>query len=143
MHESGSLFGDKRTEGIGPTEQLNDYLKVTSPGLWVTLTALLIMLFGILAWTVFGRLRVTVTLSGTVKEGLLIAEAEDEIAPSLQAGQKVMILDQEEEILDVKRGEDSPCLFYVRTSLPDGEYPVHITLEEIAPASFLFAENGI
>lgn len=39
-------------------EQLNDYIKVTTPSVWLILIATLILIVGVVVWAVFGRIQV-------------------------------------------------------------------------------------
>jgi hypothetical protein len=48
------LFRKKSMDRVSSPEQLNDYIRVTTPSVWVVLAALIILLLGILAWSVLG-----------------------------------------------------------------------------------------
>ena len=52
--ESG-IFRDKSIEKVSGPESLNDYIRVTTPSVWIVLIALVLLLAGILAWSIFGR----------------------------------------------------------------------------------------
>ena len=56
--EEKSLFRKKSLERVTAPEQLNDYIKVTTPSVWVILAAMLILMAGILIWAVFGKIQV-------------------------------------------------------------------------------------
>ena len=47
-------------EKITSPENLNDYIRVASPGVWMTLCAVILILIGVCCWGVFGRLDTTV-----------------------------------------------------------------------------------
>jgi hypothetical protein len=49
-----NLFRQKSIERVSSPEQLNDYIRVTTPGVWLVLLALVILLLGMLAWSIFG-----------------------------------------------------------------------------------------
>ncbi len=53
-----SIFRDKSLERISNPEQLNDYIKVSTPSVIVILAATLILILGIFIWAVFGTIRV-------------------------------------------------------------------------------------
>lgn len=53
-----SIFRKKSMDRVSSPEQLNDYIRVTSPGVWLFLIALLLLLAGFIIWTAFGRLDV-------------------------------------------------------------------------------------
>ena len=61
------LFREKSLEAIESPESLNDYIRVTSPSVWIALLALVVLLVGLLAWSVFGRIEVK-DANGGVKE---------------------------------------------------------------------------
>ncbi len=50
-----SIFRDKSMDRISSPESLNDYIRVTSPSVWIVLLAILVLLAGILAWGIFGK----------------------------------------------------------------------------------------
>ena len=53
-----SIFREKSMDRISGPESLNDYIRVTSPSVWITLLALVILLAGMLAWSIFGKVTV-------------------------------------------------------------------------------------
>jgi len=61
-----SIFREKSMERVSSPEQLNDYLKVTTPSVWLILLALVLLLAGILAWSAFGTMEVR-NSDGTVE----------------------------------------------------------------------------
>ena len=50
------LFREKSLEAVESPEALNDYLRVTSPGVWLVLAAVVALLVGGILWGVFGRI---------------------------------------------------------------------------------------
>ncbi len=50
-----TIFRDKAVERAGSPESLNDYIRVTTTPVWLVLIALLVLLMGIIAWGIFGR----------------------------------------------------------------------------------------
>jgi hypothetical protein len=55
--ESG-IFRKKSMERISSPESLNDYIRVTTPSVWIVLTAIVLLLAGMIAWSVFGTVEV-------------------------------------------------------------------------------------
>ncbi|MCR5474760.1 MAG: hypothetical protein K6F28_06090 [Lachnospiraceae bacterium] len=53
------LFREKSLERVSSPEQLDDYIRVTTPSVWIVLAATVIILAGMLAWSVFGTVKVT------------------------------------------------------------------------------------
>lgn len=61
------LFNQKSLERINGPEELNDYVRVTSPSVWIVLGAIAVLVLGLLGWSIFGTLPVH-EADGTVKE---------------------------------------------------------------------------
>lgn len=53
-----SVFRKKSLDQINSPEQLDDYIRVTTPSVWIVLLALVVLLVGILAWSIFGSIEV-------------------------------------------------------------------------------------
>ena len=48
--ERAHLYRESSLDRIQSPEQLNDYLRVTNPSVWVLLTAVILLLAGLLVW---------------------------------------------------------------------------------------------
>ena len=57
--EQKQIFRKSAIEGISSPEQLNDYIRVTAPGVWVILSASIILLGSLFVWAAFGRVEVS------------------------------------------------------------------------------------
>ena len=53
------IFRKKSLERVSSPEQLDDYIHVTTPSVWIVLIATVFILMGMLAWSVFGTVDVT------------------------------------------------------------------------------------
>ena len=62
------LFREKSLEAVESPESMNDYLRVTSPGVWLVLATVIVLLIGAVVWSVFGRINTTVNVA-VVSEG--------------------------------------------------------------------------
>lgn len=62
-----SVYREKSMERVYSPEQLDDYIRVTTPSVWIALIALVVLLLGILAWSIFGTIEMH-DEAGTVKE---------------------------------------------------------------------------
>ncbi len=63
------LFREKSLEAVESPESLNDYLRVTSPRIWLILAAIIALLVGAILWGVFGHIRTTAQVAVEVKDG--------------------------------------------------------------------------
>ena len=64
---SESVFRKKSIERVSSPEKLNDYIRVSSPSIWIIMAALIVLLAGILIWAVFGTVSMN-TADGQTKE---------------------------------------------------------------------------
>ena len=55
---TSGLFRQKNLDRISSPEQLRDYIHVTTPGVWIVLLAIIILLAGVLIWGAFGSIQV-------------------------------------------------------------------------------------
>ena len=62
--EKRLIFREKSIKRVSSPEQMNDYIKVTTPSVWLVLIATVILIVGILIWGIFGRIEVE-TENGT------------------------------------------------------------------------------
>ena len=63
------LFREKSLEAVESPESLNDYLRVTSPGVWLVLAAVICLLVGAILWGIFGHIRTTAQVAVSVEGG--------------------------------------------------------------------------
>ncbi len=52
--QNDGLFRKKSLERVTSPEKLNDYIRVTTPPVWLVLSAVTVLLLGIIAWSIFG-----------------------------------------------------------------------------------------
>ena len=68
---SGTIFREKSLERISSPEQMNDYIRVSSPSVWMVLAAVIVLLAGVCVWGVFGHLDTAVQTVGVCTDGRL------------------------------------------------------------------------
>ena len=153
------LFRKKSLERISSPEELHDYMRVTSPRLWMLLAAIAVLLIGFLVFASTADMENTTKIRVTV-ENMDTSGYEDEGVTSyyysslpmsykdvVEAGMKVRMGSEEGKIeliamVNPEEGEpeiellismDNPSL-----SLRDGEYDAELVLERTTPISFLW-----
>lgn len=91
----GQLFREKSLERISSPEQLNDYIRVANPSVWVAFAAVIFLLVGICVWGVFGRLD-TVLEVGAITEGnRTVCYVKESDMGSVSADMKVRVNGEE------------------------------------------------
>ena len=63
------LFREKNLERLENPEKLNDYLRVTSPGVWLVLAAVIVLLVGTVIWGIFGTIKATAQAAIVTEDG--------------------------------------------------------------------------
>lgn len=63
---TNSIFNKKATEKLRSPDDLDKYLQVTNPGIWVVLLACIALIAGLLAWGLFGAVETSVSTMGAV-----------------------------------------------------------------------------
>ena len=51
-----SIFRKSSLDRVSSPEQLNEYIRVARPSVWVVLGAIVALLAGVLAWGIFGEI---------------------------------------------------------------------------------------
>lgn len=154
----------KNINRISSPEDLSDYIRVSSPSIWVVLIAIVVLMAGVLIWGYTGSLPSTINNYATFREGELVACIPVEESEALHEGALVLIDGRIEgrikSILPVPMSRDEIMIEvnsdYVASALIvsdwntvvlieyEGDlneskpYPVTITTEEVSPVSFLF-----
>ena len=152
-----SIFRKKSLERIASPEQLNDYIKVTNPSVWILLGSIIVLLLGVVIWAVFGQLATTVSAVVLVEDGIATCNVREADAASVAPGDAVYIggetyaLEsvsaepvQASAVLDayalhVGELQDGEWTYpaALSASIPDGVYAVSIVTERISPISFV------
>ena len=132
-----TLFRKKAMTRISSPEDLTSYLRVTSPGMWIILAAVIALLVGLFAWSAVGTLETSVDATAIVQDHTAQIVAADQGADSIQAGMPLRISSQEFVIASVDYDEYGRATAQAEVSLPDGTYDAEIVVEQTRPIEFL------
>ena len=152
------LFREKSLEAIESPESMNDYLQVTSPGVWIVLAAIIAILIGAVLWSVFGRINTTVdvavecsgegracyvpydNLESVMSAGYVTVDG-NEYALQMDTDTKTMIISENTNpYIRVAGGlhiGDVAVQVPVDADLPDGIYTGTVTTESLQPIKLL------
>lgn len=152
------LFRKKSVDRMSSPEQLNEYIKVTSPGVWMALLAIVILLIGVCVWGFFGNLETRQTYAAESREGQTTLYVKADNLSSFKENMSVYINGKEYKVVSVSAEpvhvtEDiseyarhtgnlslGEWIYIVKTdgSLPDGAYKAEIVVDRVAPKYFVF-----
>ena len=135
--DNQTLFRKKAMNRIFSPEDLTGYLRVTSPGMWIVLAAVIALLVGVFAWSAVGTLETSVDATAIVQNHTAQIVAADQGADTIQAGMPLRIASQEFVIASVDYDEYGRATAYAEVSLPDGSYDATVVVEQTRPIEFL------
>ena len=131
------LFRQTSIDRISSPEQLQDYMRVTNPGVWIVLSAVIILLAGFLIASVFGKVESTIDVTVKIENGTAVFEAEGSDADALGKGMEVRVKGTEAKIENVRWITSESVRATASVDLPDGTYPATVVTEIITPIQFL------
>ena len=152
----GPLFRQKSLNKITSPEELHDYIRVTSPRLWMVLAAVAILLVGFIVYastaTIENTVQVKITIfnieaadgndyqTTTLADAAIPAYCADAVRPGMtvRLGDKVGVI--ETTYSDDAIGGTHATLRFDESylGLEDGEYDGELVLETTTPMNFLW-----
>ena len=112
---------------ISTPEQLNDYLKVTTPRIWLLLIAIVLLVAGLLLWSGFTTIESYATGTARAVGGELTVRFDDaNKASKVQAGMEMEVGDVRTEVLTIGKDEDDQYVASAHANIPDGSYQVRV-----------------
>ena len=147
--QKSKLFREKSLEAIESPESLNDYLRVTSPGVWLIMGAVIALLTGMILWGIFGRIDTTVKLAVRSANGSAVCyvpyNALERVAKAgsvtLEDG-KTYELSRSEKPNIVTVSEEMDPLLRIAGDLKVGDMTVEVPLAA-APADGTYTATAI
>lgn len=95
-----SIFRKKSLERISSPEELDDYLMVTGPGVWLPLIAVIMLLIGGIVWMIFGQVETKLPVAVSATEKGVICYVPSEQLDAVKRSGAVKIAEQEYPLVD-------------------------------------------
>lgn len=134
-----NLFRKESIERISSPEQLNDYLRVTNPSVWIILAAIIVLLAGLLFWSSVATIESYVDGSAEVKNGVMTIRFQDQTkAQKVETGMTVTAGDAQTVISSAGRDESGLIIATAQTALSDGFYSVRVCYNQTQVIRLLF-----
>lgn len=135
---SEQLFRKKSLDKISSPDKLDDYLKVSSPSLWLIMLAVVILLVGTLVWASVEQLETKINAVASIQSNNVEIVLTGSDADKVDIGMRVYIGKVETTIDNVKFDDLGRTIAICSADLSDGNYKAEIVIESIHPISFLF-----
>ncbi len=153
-----NIFRKKSIERVSSPEQLNDYIRVSNPGIWIVLIAVIVLLAGVCVWGIFGRLETTLETVAVADENGITVYIKETDRESVLAGQSLTVngveytlpaLSAQPIAADASLGDYALHLgslqvgeWVYAVTLPEriesGIYKAVIVTDSVSPMSFVF-----
>lgn len=157
MDSKTKLFREKSVEAIESPEVLNDYLRVTSPGIWLILGGIILFLTGVCIWGIFGHIDSTMNTAVVSQDGDVVCLVPEKAIsgvlenPSVKIDNKDYtlkpstlepeIITEDTDIYVILAGDlELGQIVYripVDAALEEGTYSGKVVTEKLTPVSLL------
>ena len=153
-----NIFRKKSMERISSPEELHDYMRVTSPRLWMLLGAITALLVGFIVYAATATMENTIPITVEVSQYELNENepGESEYITSMSAhlprylkeqvdsGMTVRIANYETQVGYIGVSDDDTLFITIDPKadyipIPEGEYEAELVLESVTPISFLWS----
>jgi len=156
-----TVFRDKSIERISSPEQLNDYVRLTNPGVWFVVAAIMIILVGAFIFGITGHIDSSVPgvcISDGSSTVCLVKRKygdrfTDDMHVQINSAEHSVLLKNAKPIA-IDQTIDSYALFVgdmelsewvyeieVEGDIPEGVYEARLVTERISPLSFIFGKQ--
>ena len=131
-------FRQKSVDHASSPDQLNDYLHVTTPAVWVVLAAVCLLMIGMLIWGNATAINSYASGTAEVRSGVLTITFDDaEKAKYVEPGMNVTVGDLVTPILSVGEEDDGTFLATANADLSDGRYQAKVGYKKMQIISLL------
>lgn len=133
---SKSIFNARATEKLRSPDDLDKYVRVTRPSAWAVVSALALLLAGLLAWGVFGVVSTNVTTTGACvgSQTMCFLSAED--VAKVTVGDAANVEDKQTRVAEVatvplsrSEARDRLGSDYLASVLVKGDWVYLVTFE--------------
>lgn len=133
-----NLFRKKSLDRISSPEQLNDYIRVSTPSVWMLLIAIVILLAGVCVWGVFGRMETTFPVAAVAQGDTVTAYVREEDVQQVEQGAAVSVAGTAGRVQSIATEPvkvDASFAEYMRHvgGLQEGEWVYPVTLDVDCP----------
>ena len=137
--EQQQAFRKESLERVSSPEQLGDYLRVTSPAVWVVLAAVILLLASLFVWSSVTAVESYAAGEAEVRSGVLTLTFDDaEKAQNVEVGMNVSVGDLVTPVLSIGHDENGKLLAVADVSLPDGSYEARVGYRSTKIINMLF-----
>ena len=151
------LFRKKSVDRVSSPEQLDEYIRVANPGVWMVLAAIVILLAGVIVWGCVGHLDTTLSTAVVCESGESVIYVKEADIEKIEVGMIVRVGEEEYAVSEISAAPlrvdgtmpeyaahlceftTGEWVYAVKISgeLADGVHKAEIVIESISPISFI------
>lgn len=133
------IFRKKSLDKINSPESLNDYIRVSNPGVWLILGAVIALLIGVVVWGIFGSVDSAVNAYAVVSDGEAVCYVSKDDIACVEKGTIVILDGKESNVCKIGsfNEEKNSYEVYAETKAADGSYSAELVIERVRPVSFV------
>lgn len=155
--EKKSVFRQDSLERLSSPERMEDYIRVSNPGVFMVLAAIIVLLVGVCAWGFVGRLESLLNAPVVANDGRIVAYVAETEISGVKPGMTVQADGVEMRVAEIAarpvqageamdayglhvsgmRADDWAYPVTLEGEMPDGVYEARIVTESVAPKSFV------
>lgn len=139
MKMQEEIFRKKSIDKMKSPENLDEYIRVSNPGVWLLLVGIVVLLIGALIWATFGNIDSVLNATVQVNDGKAVCYVNENSISLVKTGLTVRFEDEETTITEMGDKSDLgyTCTLADSFSLADGYYEAQVVLESYKPISFV------
>lgn len=136
---SEELFRQKSIDRIKSPESLNDYIRVSNPGVWILLLSIVVLLIGACVWGFFGHIDSVTKARVHVRDSVITCYVDEDTVSEVTLGMTVKFAGIEGTISEIGQKEGDEYAFAVKTNrfARDGVYDGELVTMRIQPKSLV------
>ena len=133
------IFRKKSLDKVKSPENLDDYIQVSNPKIWLILVSAIILLVGAVVWGTYGHIDSTVPATVRVDNGSIACYVSEEDISSIEAGFTVEFSKNEAEIISIGEKQELgyACQLKGNVDLKNGVYEGKVVIKSYKPLSFV------
>ncbi len=138
---SEEIYRKKVLDKAKSPDNLDDYIHLSNPGVWLLLVSVIVLLVGALIWGIFGKIDSTTPTTVFVKDKQVVCIVAEKDLPSVQVGSKVKFDKYEAEIVEIGGHVENQvgyvCTLSMNEMPEEGFYDGKIIIASFHPLSFV------
>lgn len=136
--ERSSIFNKQATDRLRSPDDLDKYVRVTTPAVWTLLFSVLAVVIGLLAWGFFGSVSTSVSTTGACISGKTICLLDAEQVAKVKPGDRALVAGEQTTVasiatvpLSISEASETLQSDYLVDALMPGEWAYLVSFEDV------------